>query len=238
MAGLLLGTSGWSYTEWKGSFYPEKIRPDEMLSFYAGRFSAVEINNSFYRMPSESVLIKWRETAPATFRFAFKAPQEITHRRRLVDAEGPTKRFAEVLATMQDRLGPVLFQLPPYQRADLRRLERFLEMARPLYARIAFEFRHASWLEQPALDLLTRFDAALCSTESDTERQPVHPASNFVYFRLRKTEYTDGELTAWKAELAKLVDRGLDVFCFFKHEGSGKGPEFVRRMLADDHEHP
>ncbi len=218
VAQLLLGTSGWSYPEWRGIFYPEKFPTDGMLAYYADRFGAVEINNSFYRMPSAVALAKWRDTVPATFRFAFKAPQEITHRKRLKDAEQPTKYFAGLLEAMGERLGPVLFQLPPYQRADMPLLEAFLEMARPLFPRIAFEFRHASWFDAGVLTTLKQFDVSLCSTESDSERQPLAPAKDFVYLRLRKTDYTDDELLAWKRQLQELAESGLDVFCFLKHD--------------------
>ena len=219
MGNLLLGTSGWSYPAWRGLFYPAKLPGDQMLAYYAQHFRAVEINNTFYRMPARATLEKWRATVPASFRFTFKAPGAITHRLRLKEATQATRYFAELTTTaMGDCLGPVLFQLPPNQRADATLLRDFLDIARPLFPQVAFEFRHPSWLEPPLLDLLREYNVSLCSTESDAERQPLHPAPAFAYLRLRKTTYSDAELEAWRGELLGLATSGPDVYCFLKHD--------------------
>ncbi len=191
----------------------------------------MELNNSFYRMPSESAMAKWRDTVPEGFRFALKAPQEITHRRRLLDAEQPVERFTELANSMGSRRGPILFQLPPYQRADVERLSAFLDLLRPLGQQVAFEFRHESWLVDPVYELLQRNDAALCLAETDESAAPLLPASGFVYLRLRKTDYTEDELRSWRKRLEGLAAAGRDVFCFFKHESDAKGPDFVLSVM-------
>lgn len=231
MARLYLGTSGWAYPEWKGKFYPAKIAADDMLPFYARHFDAVELNNSFYRMPATTSIAKWRDAVQPGFRFALKAPREITHTRRLLDAEPPTARFIELVTMMDDRRGPILFQLPPYQRADIARLTGFLDFLRPFGQQVVFEFRHDSWLEEPVFDLLRAHDAALCLSETDEQAAPLLPASSFVYLRLRKTDYTEDELLAWRDRFNGWVADGRDVFAFFKHESSAKGPEYVLNVL-------
>lgn len=231
MARLYLGASGWAYPAWKGKFYPAKISPEEMLPYYAARFGAVELNNSFYRMPSEAMMKKWRDAVPDDFRFALKAPGQITHRRRLVNVEGSLARFVGLANLLGDRRGPLLFQLPPNQRIDLDRLAAFLDLLRPLGQQAAFEFRHESWLSEEVLALLRERDVALCLSETDDSEAPLLPASGFAYLRLRKSEYQPSELLAWKARLDALVSQGRDVYCFFKHEDSAKGPEYVLRVL-------
>ena len=230
MARLYLGTSGWSYPEWKGKFYPAKIAGDEMLPFYARHFDAVELNNSFYRLPKPEAMAKWRDTVPDGFRFAVKAPQTITHRRRLLDVEEPVQRFLAVADAMANRLGPLLFQLPPNMRADADRLSGLLRLL-PAGRQVAFEFRHESWLSQSVFDLLREHDAALCLAETDESAAPLLPASGFVYLRLRKSDYTAEELVAWRNKLDALVQQGRDVYCFFKHESSAKGPEYVLSVM-------
>jgi uncharacterized protein YecE (DUF72 family) len=232
MASLFVGTSGWSYTPWRGVFYPEKLPPGEMLAFYSSHFNSVEINNSFYRMPAVDVMAKWRDSVPENFRFAFKAPQAITHRRRLKDAGEVAGWFIERLQAVGERRGPVLFQLPPTMRADTGLLSEFLDAVKPLAGLLAFEFRHESWLEEPVFNLLSTAGASLCTTETDEATQPIKPSSKMVYLRLRKSEYTDDELTAWRSRIDDLLKRDLDVYCFFKHEDKGKGPAYVKELLG------
>jgi len=231
MARLYLGTSGWAYPAWKGKFYPDKIPSEQMLPFYSQHFDTVEINNSFYRMPAAASMTKWRDTVPEGFRFALKAPQEITHRRRLLDAEQPLSRFVELVNLMGDRRGPILFQLPPNLRLDADRLSRFLEVLKPFDQQVAFEFRHDTWLCEEVFALLRAHDAALCLAETDEAAAPLIPASGFVYLRLRKSDYSEDELAAWKMRLDTLVFEGRDVYCFFKHEDSGKGPQYVLQTM-------
>lgn len=232
MARLYLGTSGWSYSEWKGKFYPAKIKPDEMLPFYAQHFDAVELNNSFYRMPKAEAMVKWRDTVPESFRFSVKAPQVITHIRRLGDIAEPVQRFLEVTTAMGDRLGPILFQLPPNMKADVDRLANLFRLL-PAGQQVTFEFRHDSWLSEPVFDLLREHDAALCLAETDEAVAPLLPASGFVYLRLRKSDYTTEELVAWHQKLTALVAEGRDVYCFFKHESSAKGPQYVLSVMRE-----
>jgi uncharacterized protein YecE (DUF72 family) len=230
MARLYLGTSGWSYPEWKGKFYPAKIAGGDMLPFYAQHFDAVELNNSFYRLPKPEAMAKWRDAVPAGFRFAVKAPQQITHMRRLLDITEPVQRFLEVAAAMGDAVGPLLFQLPPNMKADPERLAGLLALL-PRAQQVAFEFRHDSWLEPAIFDLLREHDAALCLAETDETVAPLLPANGFVYLRLRKSDYSDEELATWRQKLEALVEAGRDVYCFFKHESSAKGPEYVLRVM-------
>lgn len=230
MAHLYLGTSGWSYPEWKGKFYPAKIAGDEMLPFYASCFDAVELNNSFYRMPKAESMAKWARTVPDGFRFAVKAPRQITHSRRLLNVEEPVARFLEVVRAMGTRLGPLLFQLPPNMKVEPERLAGLLSLL-PAGQTMAFEFRHESWLCDPVFSLLRQHDAALCLAETDEAVAPLLPASGFVYLRLRKSDYSGEELVAWREKLSALVAQGRDVYCFFKHESSAKGPEYVQKVI-------
>ncbi|MHB8618805.1 MAG: DUF72 domain-containing protein [Chloroflexota bacterium] len=231
MADLFVGTSGWSYLPWRGRFYPEKLPPREMLGFYAGTFRAVEMNNSFYRLPAPGAMLTWHDAVPDGFRFAVKAPGEITHRRRLDGTEAATIRLVERAAAMGSRRGPILFQLPPFLKADLNLLDDFLRFARPMTGQTVFEFRHSSWFTDAVYDLLRSYDVALCLTQSDAETQPLKPAAGFAYLRLRKADYSDDELRAWRDRLNPLLAEGRDVYCFFKHEDEAKGPAYALRFL-------
>ncbi|HKA16281.1 MAG TPA: DUF72 domain-containing protein [Myxococcota bacterium] len=212
------GTSGYSYKEWKGHFYPEKLAPAEMLAYYAERLSAVEINNTFYRMPRREVVESWARQVPEAFRFAVKVSQRITHRKRLAAVEEELDYLLEQLAPLGSRLGLLLVQLPPNLPADLPRLERFLDH---LAARVraAFEFRHASWLAEPVLACLRDRGAALVASETNEAPAALHETARFGYLRLRRTDYRAGDLADWAARV-----RGLawdEAYVFFKHEQSG-----------------
>jgi uncharacterized protein YecE (DUF72 family) len=222
---VLTGTSGYSYKEWKGRFYPEKMKEAEMLGFYAGRFPTVEINNTFYRMPAAEMLRKWLEQTPETFTFALKAPQRITHHRRLLDVAGDVSYFYETSAALGAKLGPVLFQLPPYLKKDLERLKAFLDLLPPA-PRAAFEFRHPSWFDDDVRSALRDKGAALCL--ADTDEEPLTDlavTADWGYLRLRRTSYTETDVAAWADRvLAQPWDRA---FVFFKHEDEARGPEFA-----------
>lgn len=229
MARLYLGTSGWAYAEWKGKLYPEKIRPEEMLPFYSRHFDTVEVNNSFYRMPAPDAVAKWRDTVPDGFRFAYKAFRGIVHRKRFADGTELLDRFAELLEPVGPRLGPVMFQFETI--ADVDQLKTFLGNAKARFEKVVVEFRHPSWLTEATFNVLREADIAMCQTETDNECAPLLPAGNFAYLRLRKSDYTEAELKAWKHKLDAMVAAGRDVYCFFKHESEAKGPDFVLRVL-------
>ena len=223
------GTSGFSYKEWKGSFYPEELPASGMLAYYAGRFGAVEINNTYYRMPSDSTLRGWAEQVPADFRFVLKANRQITHFKRLKpEALEPLAYFCDRATALGDRLGPILFQLPPNLKADRPRLEAFLD-ALPAGIRAAFEFRHPSWLEDDVFDALRARNAALVVAQTEDDEVPFVPTADFGYLRLRKVEYGPGEVEAWAERVAS--SSWDEAYVFFKHEDEGTGPALARRFL-------
>jgi uncharacterized protein YecE (DUF72 family) len=224
-----VGTSGYSYKEWKGSFYPKDLPAKRMLQFYGQRFPAVEMNGSFYRLPTASSVESWAADVPADFRFAFKAPQRITHFQRLQGADESVAAFLKVVGAAKGKAGPLLFQLPPNFKKDAPRLSRFLALL-PKERRVAFEFRHASWMDKEVFDLLLEHQAALCVAEADGGLEtPLVRTADWAYFRLRLADYSD-------AQLAGRVDRvrqhgWREAFVFFKHEDKINGPKFADRLL-------
>jgi uncharacterized protein YecE (DUF72 family) len=226
---LYVGTSGFSYKEWKGPFYPKDLPDKQMLHFYGERFRTVEINNTFYRMPKPGVLEVWTAEVPADFRFVIKASQRITHIQRLNDADGSLSYFLKVVVALQERLGPVLFQLPPNMKKDASRLRAFLELL-PKQYRAAFEFRHQSWFDSEVFGLLRDHQAALCIAEAENDLEiPFESTAEWGYLRLRRTDYGDPELKAW-AERVRQAN-WKDAFIFFKHEDEGKAPLLGKRFL-------
>jgi uncharacterized protein YecE (DUF72 family) len=229
---VLVGTSGYGYKEWKGSFYPSEMKPAGMLRYYAERFRTVEINNTFYRMPDAELLRRWAEDVPAGFTFVLKASQRITHMQRLSPASGETVGyFFDSARILGERLGPVLFQLPPNFRKDLPRLQAFLERL-PADRPAAFEFRHESWFGDDVYDALRARGVALCAADTDEsgeEGAPVVVTTSWGYLRLRRGDYGDQSLAAWADRI--LAQPWERAFVFFKHEDSGKGPAFARRLL-------
>jgi len=224
---VLPGTSGYSYAEWKGSFYPEDLPAAEMLRYYAGKLPAVEINNTFYRMPKAEMLSRWAETVPDGFVFALKASQQITHRKRLKDASDSTAYFLQTATTLGDRLGPVLFQLPPYFKKDLPRLMEFLALLPPA-SRCAFEFRHVSWFDQDVFAALSGRGAALCIAEDEELATPLVATTGWGYLRLRRQDYGEQDLRAWAEKLrAQSWD---EAYVFFKHEEGGRGPALAGEL--------
>ena len=223
------GTSGYSYKEWKGAFYPEDIGAGDMLAYYASKLPAVEINNTFYRMPKRSVLATWRDAVPADFRFSIKASRRITHQSRLKDCEEAVDFLATGLKTLGHKLGCVLFQLPPYLQKDDERLTAFLSIW-PKAFPAAMEFRHDSWFDDETVETLKRHDAAICVSEDGELPMPEFVATtDWVYLRLRKQGYDDAELGGWVDRAAAAgVSRG---FAFFKHEDEGAGPRLASRFL-------
>lgn len=226
---LHVGTSGYSYKEWKGSFYPEKIPAKEMLRFYSERLSTVEINATFYRLPQKSTLENWKEQVPKTFRFSLKAPQRITHFKRLNEVGDDTRYFLDIAATLDDQLGVVLFQLPPNMKKDLPRLETFLSEL-PSQPRAAFEFRHPTWFDDDVLAVLRARNCALCI--SDTEDLPamhIDKTADWGYLRLRRVLYSEEHLQEWLKRIRE--QNWNETFLFFKHEDEGTGPRLAAQFL-------
>jgi uncharacterized protein YecE (DUF72 family) len=223
------GTSGYSYKEWKGNFYPEKIPAAGMLPFYAERFSTVEINNTFYRMPSEQVLLNWSGQVPDEFAFVLKAPRRITHDKRLKDADEDVAYLLRTVAVLRKKRGPLLFQTPPFLRKDLVCLRDFLGLL-PADGQSAFEFRHQSWFDDEVFAVLREHDAALCLADADNELSiPFVATAAWGYVRLRRPDYTDDDLRDWAKRIAGQPWK--EAFVFFKHEEAGKGPQFATRFL-------
>jgi len=225
-----VGSSGFSYDEWSGSFYPDDLPAARRLAFYSERLRAVEINNTFYRMPKAAVLAGWAAQVPDSFRFALKAPRRISHAKGFAfdpEAVAHLFRTAEALG---ERLGPVLFQLPPWLRKDVVRLRELLA-AVPPGRRAAVEFRHASWLDDEVFAALRASDTALCGADFDEseKRVPLVATAPFGYLRLRAADYDDGALRAWAGEIA--AQPWQEAFVFFKHEDSGAAPRLAARLL-------
>ncbi|TMQ25739.1 MAG: DUF72 domain-containing protein [Candidatus Rokuibacteriota bacterium] len=226
-----VGTSGWNYSEWKGSFYPSDLKPAAMLPYYAGRFSTVEVNNTFYRMPTPKVVDGWAGAVPAGFTFVLKAPQRITHFARLKNVDDPVRAFCDVARTLGARLGPLLFQLPPNFKVDAGRLADVLVLLPP-DVRAAFEFRNASWFTDEVYTLLRARNAALCVADTDEDATPAVATADWGYLRLRATGYSDEDLAGWLATMRRIGERWRDAFVFFKHEEKGTGPALADRLLA------
>jgi len=227
---LYVGTSGYSYKEWKGLFYPEDLPATEMLRYYATRLPAVEINNTFYRLPRENVLTSWGEQVPEEFRFVLKASQKITHFKRLKDAGEETDYLLRTACVLGERLGVILFQLPPNLKKDLSRLEAFLGSL-PDTMRFAFEFRHPSWFEDDALALLTGHNCALCIADSDDDLEvPVVGTATWGYLRLRREGYTSASLRKWMSAVQS--QKWESAYVFFKHEDEATGPKLAEQFLT------
>jgi uncharacterized protein YecE (DUF72 family) len=226
---LHVGTSGYSYKEWKGTFYPKELPLKQMLRYYGERFRTVEINNTFYRMPKASVLESWASEVPADFKFVLKASQRITHQQRLKDAGDSLSYLLATAVALKSRLGPLLFQLPPNFKKDAGRLQEFLALL-PSHHRAAFEFRHQSWFDDEVFGLLRDHQAALCIAEAEDNLEiPFVATADWGYLRLRLPDYGDAELKTWLNKVREQTWR--DAFVFFKHEDEGKGPQMAARFL-------
>jgi len=227
---VFVGTSGYNYPEWRGSFYPEKFSTDKMLAYYAERFSTVEINYTFYRMPNEKLLAGWAAGTPDGFTFTLKAPRRITHDSKLQRCEDITQVFCRTAKTLGTKLAVLLFQLPPNFKKDAAVLRAFTELV-PEGTRAAFEFRHPSWFDEEVFDVLRGRGLALCVADSEKLSAPVVMTADYAYFRLRDEGYQQADIERWAS-----VIRGLqgvtDAFVYFKHEEQGLGPEFAKRLMA------
>jgi uncharacterized protein YecE (DUF72 family) len=224
-----IGTSGYNYPEWRGSFYPEEFPAKEMFRYYSDRFHTVEINATFYRMPTPKTTGAWRDQAPESFLYTLKAPQRITHMKRLKDVADEVGFFAESAAVLGPHLGTLLFQLPPNLKCDVQRLETFLTWV-PEGFRIAFEVRHESWHDDAVYAVLKGRNAALCIADFGDRTTPLVPTARHGYFRLRDEGYTSTDLQAWAVKVAERSKDWDDVFVYFKHEEAGKGPMFAEEF--------
>ena len=228
---IRIGTSGYNYPEWRGTFYPEKFPTGKMLPYYADRFSTVEINYTFYRMPNAKTVAGWVAETPPAFSFTLKAPQRITHFARLRDIGDPLRYFLDTAAGLGPKLGAVLFQLPPNFRKDLDRLGGLLDQL-PAGLRCAFEFRHESWLDAPVYGRLRAANAALCVADTEDATTPLETTADWGYLRLRDEGYTDADIVEWARRIAALGPTWRDTFVYFKHEEAGTGPAFARQLEA------
>jgi uncharacterized protein YecE (DUF72 family) len=225
---LYAGTSGYSYKPWKGKFYPKDLPDRQMLAYYGEHFDTVEINNTFYGLPTSAAVRGWAKDVGGEFRFALKAPQQITHRQRLRDADEAAAQFLAVAKSLGKRLGPILFQLPPNFPKDLPRLRAFLKLLPR--RRVAFEFRHASWFDDEVFALLRDRRVALCIADDENDLEvPFAATTDWGYLRLRRPDYSDAELAGW-VKRAQGHD-WQDAFVFFKHEDRANGPRLARRFL-------
>ncbi len=227
---MWVGTSGYNYPEWRGTFYPEKLAAAKMLPYYAERFNTVEINYTFYRTPNAKILAGWSAATPEPFKLTLKAPKRITHNARLKDCDELLQYFVKTAQTLGSKLGVLFFQLPPYFKKDAGLLAAFLELL-PGGTRTAFEFRHASWLDDEVYGLLRAKGVALCVAESEKLSTPVEITADYAYFRLRDEGYTPLDLARWAQTVAAKTASCTDVFVYFKHEESGTGPAFARIFL-------
>jgi uncharacterized protein YecE (DUF72 family) len=227
---VLVGTSGYNYPEWRGTFYPEKFSTDKMLPYYAERFPTVEINYTFYRIPNEKVLAGWSAATPEHFTFTLKAPRRITHDSKLQRCEELTQIFCRTARTLGPKLGILLFQLPPNYKKDVDALRNFVSLL-PDDTRATFEFRHPSWFDADVFGVLRERNLALCIADSEKMSTPVEMTADYAYFRLRDEGYQQPDIERWAQTIAGLPSIG-DTFVYFKHEEQGLGPEFAQRLIA------
>jgi len=227
---IWVGTSGYNYPEWKGSFYPATLPASKMLPYYAERFPTVEINYTFYRAPNEKILDGWSKATPERFKLTLKAPKRITHDARLRDCADRVRQFLATAAVLGPKLGALLFQLPPNLKKDVPLLEAFVDSFPPRVC-AAFEFRHESWFDDVVFDVLRRRNLALCIADSERLSTPIELTADYAYFRLRDEGYTAEDIARW-AELVREKSAGRgDAFVYFKHEEQGKGAEFGQLFM-------
>ena len=227
---VLVGTSGYNYPEWRGTFYPEKFSTDKMLPFYAERFPTVEINYTFYRLPNEKLLAGWSGATPESFSFTLKAPRRITHDSKLQRCEDLVHTFCLTARTLGPKLGVLLFQLAPTFKKDAGVLREFVSLL-PEGTRAAFEFRHPSWFDDEVFSVLRDRNLALCIADSEKMSTPVEITADYAYFRLRDEGYQQADIERWAQTVAGLSSV-CDAFVYFKHEEQGLGPAFAQRLIA------
>lgn len=228
---IWIGTSGYNYPEWRGSFYPSDLAAKKMLPYYAARFPSVEINYTFYRMPTEKLVAGWAAQTPSPFKLTLKAPRRITHDGRLKNVGPLVSSFCQIAGTLGDKLGALLFQLPPSARKDLALFDTFLDDLPPRVC-AAFEFRHQSWHDEDVFDRLARRGLALCIADSEKMTTPVRITTEYAYFRLRDEGYTPADIARWAETIRETTAACRDVFIYFKHEEQGKGPELASALRS------
>ncbi len=226
-----VGTSGYNFPEWKGTFYPAKLPAAQMLEYYAQRLSTVEVNYTFYRMPNAKTVVGWDQATPAGFTFVLKAPQRITHMARLKDVDDPLRYFIETARKLGPKLGPMLFQLPPNFKKDLDRLNDLLTQF-PADLRCAWEFRHESWFSDDVYAALRTANAALCVADTEEKHTPLVATADFGYMRLRDEGYAKTDLEQWAKTVQDVGKEWQDAFIFFKHEESGIGPKLAQQFVT------
>ncbi|HEU0275056.1 MAG TPA: DUF72 domain-containing protein [Candidatus Udaeobacter sp.] len=227
---LWIGTSGFQYAEWKGSFYPEELPSAKMLPFYAERLSSTEINYTFHRIPAPKTIDNWKALTPDSFRFALKAPQKITHWSKLRDCADTLRYFVDVISALDAKQGPVLFQLPPNFKKEIVVLGDFLN-GLPARVHAAFEFRHESWFDQEVFEMLRARGAALCIADTETLETPTVPTTDWGYLRLRREDYSKSDVERWARFVGEQSDKWADAFIYFKHEEAGIGPKLAKQMM-------
>ena len=237
MARIWIGTSGWSYRDWDGVFFPRDLNPTEHLAYYARHFDIVEVNSTFYRLPSPATVTGWRKAVPDHFIFGCKASRYITHMKKLKDPTPSLSSFFEKIHLLGDQLGPILFQLPPRWHADPKRLEKFLECL-PKPGRCAFEFRDATWFTPEILDLLAGHNAAFCIYDLSGRCSPLKMTADFIYLRLHGPDsayqgsYSDDVLATWAMRLLAWRDGGRDAYCFFDNDEKGFAAANAQRLAT------
>jgi uncharacterized protein YecE (DUF72 family) len=225
-----VGTSGYQYPAWRGTFYPEKLATAKMLSFYAEQFRTTEINYSFHRIPNPKTIESWFQATTDSFKFGLKAPQKITHWSKLKDCADTLNYFFGVIADLGTKLGPILFQLPPTFKMDAALLADFLSPF-PETIQAAFEFRHESWFDDAVFSLLRKHNAALCINESSDFAAPQIATANFGYLRLRREDYQPADIDRWAKIVQAQQAQWKEAFIYFKHEESGIGPKLAKQMI-------
>jgi uncharacterized protein YecE (DUF72 family) len=225
-----IGTSGFQYPEWKGNFYPEDLPTAKMLPFFAERLASTEINYTFHRIPAAKTITNWNELTPARFRFSLKAPQKITHFSRLRDCADTMRYFHDVVSSLGEKLGPILFQLPPNFKKDTLLLADFINSL-PEGMRAAFEFRHASWFEDEVFEALKRRNVSLCIADTEDLATPRIATADYGYLRLRREDYTEDDVGSWTEFVRGQGERWSDAFVYFKHEEAGIGPKLATQMM-------
>lgn len=232
MARVWIGTSGFSYKEWKGTFYPSDLPDREMLSYYSTRFRTVEIDSTFYRMPSEKTLEAWKVATPEDFRFTVKASQQITHRQRLQVPSNALDYLTATVPQLGRRLAMIMYQLPPFFRCDLGRLQAFLEVL-PADVLSGFEFRHPSWFVPEIYRLLKRRGSTLCIHDGDEGCTPMEITTASTYVRLRRSGYAPGEREEWRARFRDWAQSGIEVFAYIKHKDNPDAPRIAMEFAKD-----
>src|SRR5215216_524684 len=233
--GTYVGTSGWHYDHWEGPFYPPNLSDKAFLVYYAGRFGTTEINNSFYRLPERKTLLQWRDMVPEGFVFSVKASRYLTHMKKLKDPREPLERLLDRVGVLEDKLGPILFQLPPRWRSNPERLEGFLKIL-PEGQRYAFEFRDPSWFDDEIYELLVKRKASFCVYDLDGKTSPKEITADFAYVRLHgpdgpyRGRYGAERLAGWAGTFSAWRKEGLDVYCYFDNDEAGYAAQDALRL--------